>query len=98
MSNRTLKGFLRIPNLEDNRAFYVSKFGELSTEARTYSRDLREYANNGTYSYPTIVCFSYKDEFGNQFNSNPTETWQNYVLSIGQWIVERHLSGQIPTD
>lgn len=98
MSNRTLKGFFRVPDLEDNRAFHVAKFGELSTEARTYSRDLRDYANNSVYPYPSLVCFSYKDEFGQQFNTNPTTTWQNYVLSIGQWIVERYMAGQIPTD
>lgn len=96
MSNRTLKGFFRIPILEDNRAYYTAKFGELSTEARTYSRDLRDYANNGTYSYPSIVCFSYKDEYGQQFASNPSTPWQDYVLSIGQWIVERYLAEQIP--
>lgn len=98
MSNRTLKGFFRVPDLEDNRAYHVAKFGELSTEARTYSRDLRDYANNKTYPYPSLVCFSYKDEFGEQFNTNPSTTWQDYVLSIGQWIVERHMAGQIPTD
>lgn len=98
MNNRTLKGFFRIPDLEDNRAHYISRFGELSTEARTFSRDLRDYANKVDYPYPSIVCFSYKDEYGNQFSTNPTKTWTDYVLSIGQWITERHVAGQIPTN
>lgn len=98
MSNRTLKGFYRIPDLEDNRAHYIAKFGELSTEARTFTRDLRDYANKGEFAFPSIVCFSYKDEYGNQFSTNPSKVWQDYVLSIGQWITERYLAGQIPTN
>lgn len=98
MNNRTLLGFFRIPDLEDNRAHYISRFGELSTEARTFSRDLRDYANKKDYAYPSIVCFSYKDEYGIQFATNPSTIWTNYVLSIGQWITERFLAGQIPTN
>lgn len=98
MNNRTLKGFFRIPDLEDNRAHYISRFGELSTEARTFSRDLRDYANKKDFPYPSIVCFSYKDEYGNQFPTNPSQTWIDYVLGIGQWITERYLAGQIPTN
>lgn len=98
MNNRTLKGFFRIPDLEDNRAHYISRFGELSTEARTFSRDLRDYANKKDYPYPSIVCFSYKDEYGNQFPTNPSQTWIDYVLGIGQWITERYVAGQIPSN
>lgn len=96
MSNRTLKGFFRIPDLEDNRPQYIARFGELSTEARTFSRDLRDYANKKVYPYPSIVCFSYKDEYGAQFSTNPSLDWQNYVLGIGQWIAERFIASQIP--
>lgn len=96
MANRTLKGFFRIPDLDDNRPQYIARFGELSTEARTFSRDLRDYANKKEYPYPSIVCFSYKDEYGKQFSTNPSATWQNYVLSIGQWITERFVASQIP--
>lgn len=98
MANRTLKGFYRIPDLEDNRQDYVSRFGELSTEAETFSRDKRVYANKLKYPYPSLVAFSFKDEFGTQTSTNPSTTWQDYVLGIGQWITERHVAGQIPTN
>lgn len=98
MALRTLKGFFRFPDLEDNRQDYVSRFGELSTEAETFSRDKRVYANKAKYPYPSLVAFSYKNEFGEQSTTNPTSTWQEYVLSIGQWIMSRYVANQIPVE
>lgn len=98
MALRTLKGFFRIPDLEDNRQDYVSRFGELSTIAETFSRDKRVYSNKSKYPYPSLVAFSYKNEFGEQTTTNPTTNWQEYVLGIGQWIMSRYVANQIPVE
>lgn len=98
MASKTFKGFIHIARLADNDPNKTNRFGELTAQARTFSRDKRNYAFPEEYPFPEIVAFSMKDATGQQDSLNPSDVWQKYVLSIGQWLAEQHLAGTIPDE
>lgn len=90
-----LKSFMAMPSLEDNRHDKTAKFGELTTQARTYTRDLRTYA--GT-AYPDVVnnVFHCIDEMN--IRVEPSAGFNNEILALGQWVFQQHMAKVIPPD
>lgn len=90
-----LKSFMAMSSLEDNRPDKTAPFGELTTQARTYTRDIRTYA--GT-AYPDVCnnVFRCVDEM--LARVEPSPGFQNEILALGQWVFQQHMAKVIPSD
>lgn len=90
-----LKSFMGMPSLEDNRPNTTAPFGELTTQARTYTRDIRTYS--GTV-YPDVVnnVFHCVDDM--LVRVEPSAGFSNELLALGQWVFEQHKAKVIPNN
>lgn len=85
-----LKGFMPIQALADNAPGQIATFGELSTHAKTYSRELGYY-NNTQYPAVNFVSFHSVDTNGTDVEVPSTHT--NVILNLGQWMYENSVNG-----
>lgn len=91
----TLKGFIHAVALENNAIDTVSKIGELSTYARTYSREQGTYSSD-TYPDVNLVSFYSTNTSGNPAVTTEVSVPSNMVqpiLAISQWVYGQAIGG-----
>lgn len=90
-----LKAFMSMPTLVDNRHDQTAPFGELTTQSKTFTRDLRQYAKT---SYPDVELnvFYCVDEMNVRIE--PSAAFMDKILALGQWVYTQHVTKSIPTD
>lgn len=91
----TIKGFMLVQPMADNDPNQVSVLGELSTYARTYSRDLGHYSNDA-YTDIDFVSFLSEDSV-NGAQALPL-AYSSIILEIGQWMYDQALLGSFTTN
>lgn len=79
----TLKGFIGIQALANNTPDQVATIGELSTKARTYSKDTGTY-NNALYADVDLISFYSVDDVSGVIEV-PT-TYSSKSLEVSQWM------------
>lgn len=91
-----LKGFFSMPGLADNtNNGTVARFGELSTHAKTFTRDEKNFVN-AAYPNVELVTFKLVDEGGSPVT--PSNAFISKLLAIGNWLYTQHTSGNVPTN
>lgn len=90
-----LKAFMSMPNLSDNKLGKTNTFGELTTQAKTYTRDMREYSLT---KYPDVQLYVFKAIDEMALRVEPTSTFMDTLLAIGQWVYTQHQSKLIPLE
>lgn len=90
-----LKGFMSMPSLALDGKNQIAEFGEFSTHAQTFTRDMRNYA---TSAQPDVELFVLKciDEL--ESRTNPSTGFRNTLLAFGQWTFQQLMAGLIPPD
>lgn len=90
-----LKGFMSMPSLALDGKNQIAEFGEFSTHAQTFTRDMRNYA---TSAQPDVELFVLKciDEL--ESRTNPSTGFRNTLLAFGQWMFQQLMAGLIPPD
>lgn len=78
-----LKGFVGIESLISNTEGIVAEVGELSTQARTYAKDVLYYYTP-LYSALEFACFHSKDGAGAKVPVPPV--MQGHVFDVANWI------------
>ena len=90
-----LKGFSSFVDLYDNKKDAIAPFGELTTQSKTFTRDLRTYGHND-YISTEFFSFYCVDEM--QVRANPSQGFINQVLALNQWIYDQYKAKAIPPD
>lgn len=90
-----LKGFVSMPRLTDNRPDKTAVFGELTTQSKTFTRDIREYAKT---AYPDVTLHVFKCVDEMQVSVEPTSVFIDQLLALGQWLQNQYLSKLVPTN
>ena len=91
-----LKGFYEIAHLSNNSVGTVARFGELSSYARTFTKDMRNYSQPATYPSVELVTFKLTDAGGNP--TSLTKQMETFLLGVGEWFVAQHKAGLIPEE
>lgn len=91
----TLKGFVHIQPLVDNDVSQTSVVGELSTYARTFSREIGHYTN-ATYGDVGFSSFYSIDDGLGEIAVNASS--RDIILAIGQWVYEQAVLGTFTVD
>lgn len=89
------KGFSSFVDLYNNKENTIAPFGELTTQSKTFTRDLRTYGDN-TYISTELFSFYCVDEL--QVRANPSATFTNQILALNQWIYDQYKAKAIPPD
>lgn len=87
--------FVSIPELANNSAGKVAKFGELSSKSLTFSKDIRNYANNNAYPNIELVSFSALDDSSTPLDT-VSETIVNTALSLSNFLYTQYNNNAIP--
>lgn len=90
-----LKAFMSMPNLSDNKLDKTHSFGELTTQAKTYTRDMREYSLT---KYPDVQLYVFKAIDEMALRVEPSAPFMDNLLAIGQWVYTQHQSKLIPLE
>lgn len=82
-----------MPSLALDGKDKVADFGEFSTYAQTFTRDIRNYAIS---AQPDVELFVLKciDEL--ESRATPSATFRSTLLAFGQWIFNQHVTAAIP--
>lgn len=91
----TLKGFFTYDSMISNQLNNVSRFGELSQNSLSYSKDKLIYADGAIAPETSLVVFH---TFRDAARIEVPLLISNNALSIGGWLLERATAGQIPVD
>ena len=91
----TAKGFMAMFGLSNNALSKVGKFGELSTQSQTFTRDMRNYSKT---QYPDVTLFMFKCIDEMNLRIEPSATFSNTLLALGEWIYQQHTSKLIPSN
>lgn len=89
-----LKGFMVIPALINNNLGEDSVLGELSANARSFSKELG-YFSDPTISEVRLVTFSSYDEHG---FVKPDINYTRAILKLGKWLCKESLANRITQD
>lgn len=86
-----------MPSLSDNGADgVIAQFGEMSTYVKTFTRDMKNYANPA--SYPGVELITTKSINDNGGSMTPPTDVQNVLLALGNWIFNQYNASAIPTN
>ncbi len=91
----TLKGFFTYDSMISNQLNNVSRFGELSQNSLSYSKDKLIYSDGVIAPETSLVVFH---TFRDAARIEVPLLISNNALSIGGWLLERATAGQIPVD
>ena len=91
----TLKGFFTYDSMISNQLNNVSRFGELSQNSLSYSKDKLIYSDGVIAPETSLVVFH---TFRDAARVEVPLLISNNALSIGGWLLERANAGQIPVD
>jgi hypothetical protein len=86
-----------MPSLSDNGADgVIAQFGEMSTTVKTFTRDMKNYAN--PVKYPGVELITTKSINDNGGSMTPPPDIQDTLLALGNWIFNQYTAGTIPTN
>lgn len=88
----TIRGYISMPALSDNRANVVAKFGEFSTKVNTFTRDPQHFSADNLPGADFVALFS---EENNNPWVIPTDIGMQ-ILTIGKWVYDQYLANLIP--
>lgn len=88
----TIRGYIPMAALADNRHNVVAKFGEFSTKVDTFTRDPQHFYNDTMPGVGFIALFS---EENNNHLIIDKATGES-ILAVGKWVYDQYLAGQIP--
>ena len=92
-----IKGFYSMPSLSDNGADgVIAQFGEMSTHVKTFTRDMKNFAN--PTKYPGVELITTKSINDNGGSMTPPAGVQDTLLALGNWIFNQYVAGTIPTN
>lgn len=90
----SIKGFIENTLLTDNQPGFDSVFGELSTYARTFSRNISTHSNLVSNNL-SLVCFSAKNDAGENFILGSGDS--NHILQVIKWLYDNSTLPNAPT-
>lgn len=90
-----IKGFMGMPTLANNKLDKTAKFGELTTRSKTFTRDMREYAQT---KYPDVVFWNFFCYDQMNVRVEPSATFMGNILAMGQWVYQQHDQKLIPAN
>lgn len=93
---RSIQGFYRIPSLANNNIGVVATFGEIDGQRLTYTTEERNYSYDDLYPNTELVTFQVVDELSQPVQV--TEVLMRKLVSVGEWLVEQHKAGSIPSN
>ena len=93
---KIIQGFVTIPALADNRVGVTAPFGEFSSHAASFSRDLRNLSNTTLYPHIEVITVKAVDESSSNIDI-PQEV-VNQILILSNWIVDQYNHSGIPLD
>lgn len=88
----TIRGYIAMPALADNRLNEVSKFGEFSVKVDTFSREVQIFSND------TMPGVTFKALFSENNDTHfiiPNDLGQK-ILTIGKWVYDQFTRKLIP--
>ncbi|MBN22489.1 MAG: hypothetical protein CL678_14490 [Bdellovibrionaceae bacterium] len=89
-----LKGFLSIAAYADNAVGVVAPIGELSTLSSTYAKEKGQYTSEAT---PNVELVTFSSKQDDTLVPVPAAI-SNHVLSVGEYIYNRSVTGAIGQD
>lgn len=90
-----LKGFSSFVDMYNNAKGAVAPFGELTTQSKTFTRDMRVYGND-TYQSTELFVFHCVDDMMARVTPSPSFT--NKLLELNQWVYSQYKAKTIPAD
>lgn len=82
----TIKAFASNAGLKNNSPGVTARFGELSGNSRTYSREVREYA---TFAYPLIELQVFSSKSATGEDQELGMNYSDQLLEITNWCYQR---------
>lgn len=91
----TLNAFVEIPELADNTLEKIGKFGEFSVKARTYTKDIRNYADKDAFPNIELTTTAILDETSTPV-PNPPAQLTDIALSVSNFFYTQYSDNAIP--
>lgn len=91
----SLKGFISISTFEDNAVGNVAPLGELSTQSRTFSREIGKYTDS---AFPDISLISFTSKYTDTGMVKASEAFVNEILTAAGWVYQEAIAGRISDD
>lgn len=88
----TIRGYISMAALADNRHNVVAKFGEFSTKVDTFTRDPQHFYKDTVQGVGFTALFS-EDNDNHWVIDAPTG---EAILGVGKWVYDQYLANQIP--
>jgi hypothetical protein len=85
-----IKGFMVMKPLADNTPGIVSPLGELSTYAKTFSKDIGHYASAES---PDVDLMAFTSQVDDEAPKTVPATYRPVLLAVGQWVYENAVAG-----
>lgn len=88
----TIRGYIPMAALSDNRHNVVAKFGEFSTKVDTFTRDMQHFYNDAMPGVGFHALFSEENDNHWVIDKATGES----ILAVGKWVYDQYLAGLIP--
>lgn len=88
----TIRGYISMSALADNRPNIVAQFGEFSTKVDTFTRDPQHFQNDTMPGVQFVGLFS-EDNNNHWVIDAPTGL---QILTVGKWVYDQYLANLIP--
>ena len=88
----TIRGYISMAALADNRHNVVGKFGEFSTKVDTFTRDPQHFYSDAMPGAGFVALFS--EENDNHWVIDSATG--NAILGVGKWVYDQFIANQIP--
>lgn len=88
----TIRGYISMKTLADNRHNVVSKFGEFSTKVDTFTRDPQHFYDDALPGAGFVALFS--EENDNHWVIDAATG--KAILGVGKWVYDQYQANQIP--
>lgn len=93
----SIKGFYSMPALANNGPDgVISQFGEMSTYAKTFTRDEKNYSKPDRYPGVELITTKAEQDAGGSLTL--PDGIVNILLSLGNWMYNQHVAGNIPVN
>lgn len=87
--------FVSIPEIANNTVGQIAKFGELSVPAKTYTKEIRNYADSKAFPGIELVTLSILDNNERTLQS-PNEKVPSKALTIANFLYTQYTNKRIP--
>ena len=88
----TIRGYIPMAALADNRHNVVAKFGEFSTKVDTFTRDVQHFYSDDLPGAGFVALFSELDN--NHWAIDQATGFE--ILAIGKWVYDQYVANLIP--